>query len=75
MEKSPSHALFGLILIISSVIMIFIAILINTSPGSTIGFVLVGILILILGLALCRGGTADPRVEDKNAKDQQKQEK
>jgi len=75
MEKSPSHALFGLILIISSVIMIFIAILINTSPGSTIGFVLVGILILILGLALWRGGTADPRVEDKNAKDQQKQEK
>lgn len=75
MEKRPSHALFGLILIIASVIMIFIAVLINSSPGSTVGFVLVGILILVLGFALWRGGTADPRVEDKNENDQEKREK
>ena len=74
MEKRPSHALFGLILIISSVIMIFIAILINTSPGSTIGFVLVGILILILGLALWRGGTVDPKDDDQIENDQSKHE-
>lgn len=75
MEKRPSHALFGLILIISSVIMILIAVVINSSPGSTIGFVIVGILILVMGFALWRGGTVDPRGEDKNENDQEKQEK
>lgn len=72
MEKRPSHALFGLILIISSVIMIFIAVLINSTPGSTVGFIVVGILILVLGIALWRGGTVDPRGEDKSENDQEK---
>jgi hypothetical protein len=72
MEKRPSHALFGLILIISSVIMILIAVVINSSPGATIGFVIVGILILVMGFALWRGGTVDPEVKDQNEKDQEK---
>jgi len=64
MEKRPSHALFGLILIIASVIMIFIAILINSSPGSTIGFIIIDLLILVLGIALWRGGAEDPKGAD-----------
>ena len=74
MEKRPSHALFGLILIISSVIMIFIAILINTSPGSTVGFVVVGMLILVLGFVLWCGGTVDPKDDDQIENDQSKHE-
>jgi hypothetical protein len=52
--------------------MIFIAMLINSTPGSTVGFVIVGILILVLGIALWRGGTVDPRGEDKSENDQEK---
>jgi uncharacterized membrane protein HdeD (DUF308 family) len=72
MEKRPSHALFGLILIISSVIMILIAVVVNSSPGATIGFVIVGILILVMGFALWRGGTVDPKAKDQNENDQEK---
>mgnify|MGYP000887343040 CR=1 FL=1 len=75
MEKRPSHALFGLILIISSVIMILIAVLINSSPGSTVGFIIVGGLIMLLGIALWRGGTIDPKEQDKSENDQGKEKK
>ena len=74
MEKRPSHALFGLILIIASVIMILIAILINSSPGSTTGFIIIGILILVLGIGLWRGGTEDPKGADQVENDQTKHE-
>jgi uncharacterized membrane protein YfcA len=72
MEKRPSHALFGLILIISSVIMIFIAVLINSSPGSTIGFAIIGILIFVFCFSLWRGEKVKPKDDDQSEDHQNK---